>query len=71
MRDRHEESKIEQILGEVEAHRDCRRCPKCSFVCVQVFDLTGPQVQGTGIYRCLNRNCPVDTFDPTLPEVMP
>jgi hypothetical protein len=71
MKDQHEESKIEQLLGRVEAHRDSRRCPKCGFICVEVYDLTGEHVRPTGIHRCLNRNCPVDSFDPTLPEVLP
>ncbi len=68
--------KILQILAKDEAETykipDLRqRCPKCGFVAVEIFDLTRPYTGKTGIYRCLNDDCIVDSFDPTLPEVMP
>jgi hypothetical protein len=63
------DKKIHQLLGEVKAHRDMRRCPKCNCISVEIFDLRTPEIRATGIFRCLNGACPVDSFDPTLPEV--
>lgn len=48
-----------------------RRCPKCNSLAVEIFNLLRPYIGPTGIYRCPNPNCAVETFDPKFPEALP
>lgn len=64
--------KVHQILGteKVNDLQNARRCPKCGGLTVEIIDLRRPNAgTRTGIFCCLNGACPVDCFDPTLPEV--
>jgi len=54
----------------LEKQKNNPKCPKCDSEAIEIFSTVQP-VGYTGIWRCLNEHCSVDTFDPNFDEGSP
>lgn len=61
-------SKQLRVFGDLKPRAKAKRCPKCNGLAIEIMDIR--TVTPTGIYRCLNGDCPVDSFDPTMKEAL-
>ena len=61
------DEKIQIIEDMVNLIMNAKRCPKCS---QRALELVTSGYIPTGIFECVNAQCPVRTFDPTMPEAI-
>ena len=61
------DEQIEIIEDVVDRIMNAKRCPKCEH---RALELITSNYVPTGIFECVNAQCPVRTFDPTMPEAI-
>ena len=61
------DEQIEIIEEVVDRIMNAKRCPKCEH---RALELVTCNYIPTGIFECVNAQCDVRTFDPTMPEAI-